>query len=221
MSFAEISALAGIKGNISDEHKKDIVNMMSNVYSDLTLEEVYKAFELERHGVYDVKTEHFQSFNADYISQVLKKYKQWRQFTKIQHNIVPEQNTQTENIVTIEEQFKIMNQAIIRIYDEFLESGEISIPCTHVFDELYSRKMFPPETEYQKKYVIAKFQLEKELKAEKSTNRQDRMKIQEALSALDLTNNEKVLSRAKQLVLKDFFTYLKSINTNIRELISD
>ena len=59
------------------------------------------------------------------------------------------------------------------------------------------------------------------MKAEKVTNRQDRLKIQEVLSNLDSANNEKVLSRAKQLVLKDFFTYLKSINTNIRELISD
>lgn len=221
MSFAEISALAGIKGNISDEHKRDIINMMSNVYCDLTLEEVYKAFELERHSVYDEKTEHFQAFNAEYISTILKKYKKWRQFTKIQHNIVPTQNIEPEKIISIEEQFEIMSNAIIRLYDEFLESGEISIPCTHVFDELYSRKYFPSDTEYQKKYAIAKFQLERELKAEKATNRQDKLKIQEVIQKLDSTNNEKVLSRAKQLVLKDYFTYLKSISTHIKELIQN
>jgi hypothetical protein len=219
--WSKVCALSGIKLDIDQFIAEDISRMIINLYSDLTIEEIYKAFELERHGAFESKTEHFQLFNAEYVSAVLKKYKQWKQFTKIQHNIGPENNSEQQHTITIEEQFKIMNNAIIRIYDEFIESGEVSIPCNHVFDELYSRKIFPPNTEYQKKYAIAKFQLEKELKAEKITNRQDRLKIQEVLSNLDSANNEKVLSRAKQLVLKDYFTYLKSINTNIRELISD
>lgn len=217
--WSKVCALSGIKLDIDQFIAEDISRMIINLYSDFTIEEIYKAFELERHGAFDSKTEHFQLFNAEYVSAVLKKYKQWRQFTKIQHNITPEYNSENQKSISSEEEFEVMNKAIIRLYDEFLESGEISIPCVHVFDELYIRKMFPDDTDYKKKYAIAKFQLEKELKAEKTTNRQDRLKIQEVILNLDSDKNEKVLSRAKQLVLKDYFTYLKSISTHVKELL--
>lgn len=217
--WSKVCALSGIKMDIDQFIAEDISRMILSTYSDLTIEEIYKAFELERHGAFDTKTEHFQFFSAEYVSSVLKKYKQWRQFTKIQHNITPDQNSETPKTISPEEQYEIMNKAIIRLYDEFLQSEEVSIPCGHVFDELYSRKLFPEGTDYKGKYAIAKFQLEKELKAEKSSNRQDRLKIKEVISNLDSDKNEKVLSRAKQLVLKDFFIYLKSISTHVKELL--
>lgn len=219
LAFAEISVYAGIKDPIQDIHKKDIIRMILMVYSDLTLEEIYKAFELERYGAYGDKTEHFQLFNADYISKVLQKYKKWRQDVKIQHNISADQKS-IEPKLTPEQEKEIMDKAIIRLYEEFLVSGEISIPCTHVFDELYHRQLFSKDTNYVRKYSIAKFQLEKELKAEKSQNYQDRLKIQEFIDNLNSNNNEKVISRAKQLVLKDYFTHLKSINQSISELLA-
>lgn len=216
--WSKVCTLGGLKNEVDPFMVEDVNRMILSVYSDLTLEEIYKAFELERHGTYSEKTDHFQLFSAEYVSTIIKKYKSWRQTTKLQHNITPE-STSKEPIITPEEQKIIMNGAICRLYDEFLVSGEISIPCQHVFDELYERKLFPEDTEYKKKYSIAKFQLEKELKAEKSVNRQERLKIQEALDNLNSEKNEKVLARAKQLVLKDYFTYLKSINQSIKELL--
>jgi len=123
--WSKICALSGIKLDIDQFIAEDISRMIINLYSDLTIEEIYKAFELERHGAFETKTEHFQLFNAEYVSAVLKKYKQWKQFTKIQHNIGPENNSEQQHTITIEEQFKIMNNAIIRIYDEFMEYGEV------------------------------------------------------------------------------------------------
>lgn len=216
--WSKICALSGIRTEVDSFVVEDMSKMINNVYSELSVEEIYKAFELERHGVYESRTEHFQLFSAEYISSILKKYKIWKIEMLRRHYIKPPEIENTKTI-SIEEQYEIMNKAIIRLYDEFLESEEISIPCIHVFDELYLRKIFPPDTDYKGKYAIAKFQLEKELKAEKSTNRQDRLKIQEVISNLDSDKNEKVLSRAKQLVLKDYFVYLKSISTHVKELL--
>lgn len=216
--WSKICALSGIRTEVDSFVVEDMSKMINNVYSELSVEEIYKAFELERHGVYESRTEHFQLFSAEYISSILKKYKIWKIEMLRRHYIKPPEIENTKTI-SIEEQYEIMNKAIIRLYDEFLESEEISIPCIHVFDELYLRKIFPPDTDYKGKYAIAKFQLEKELKADKSTNRQDRLKIQEVISNLDSDKNEKVLSRAKQLVLKDYFVYLKSISTHVKELL--
>ena len=216
--WSKICTLGGLKNEIDPFMAEDVNRMILSLYSDLTLEEIYKAFELERHGAYVDKTDHFQLFSAEYVSTILKKYKSWRQTTKIQHNITADQKLE-EPKITPEEETEIMNTAICRLFDEFLVSGEVSIPCVHVFDELYERKLFPQDTDYPRKYSIAKFQLEKELKSEKSANRQERLKIQETIDNLNSDSNEKVLARAKQLVLKDYFTYLKSINQAIKELI--
>jgi len=216
--WSKVCTLGGLKNEVDPFMVEDVNRMILSMYSDLTLEEIYKAFELERHGAYSEKTDHFQLFSAEYVSTIIKKYKSWRQTTKIQHNITSGETIEKPTI-TPEEQKQIMDNGICRLYEEFLVSGEISIPCVHIFDELYARKLFPEDTDYPRKFSIAKFQLEKELKSEKSSNRQDRNKIQEALNSLNSSNNEKVLARAKQLVLKDYFTYLKSINQSIKELL--
>lgn len=217
--WSKVVTLGGLKNEIDPFMAEDVNRMILSLYSDLTLEEIYKAFELERHGAYSEKTEHFQLFNAEWVSSVLKKYRIWKTTARIQYNI---SNSPIEEKPTItpEEQRELMDKAIIRLYNEFLESGEVSIPCGHVFDELYERKLFPEDTDYKKKYSIARFQLEKEFKSEKSLNRQERNKIEEAIKGLAEPNNEKALSRAKQLVLKDYFTHLKSINMSINEILN-
>lgn len=220
LAFAEICAYAGIKFEISEPDKKDIHRMILMVYSDLTLEEIYKAFELERYGLYGVKTEHYQQFNADYVSNVLQKFKKWRQEARMQHNISADQKSEPKVELSEQEKRDLMDKAIIRSFDEYLANSEISIPCGHIFDELYERKMFPENTDYQKKYQIAKFQIEKELKSEKSPHRQERLKIKEAIESLGNTNNEKVLARAKMLVLKEYFDSLKEINAHVKEFIN-
>jgi len=52
LMFFEISVFCGIKNQITDENKRDIIKMILSVYNDLTVEEIYKAFELERYGTY-------------------------------------------------------------------------------------------------------------------------------------------------------------------------
>lgn len=218
--WSKICALSGIRTEIDSFVVEDISKMITNVYTELSVEEIYKAFELERHGVYESRTDHFQLFSAEYVSSVLKKYRTWKQEMLRRHYIkAPEK--ETLKTITIEEQFKIMNNAIIRLYNEYLETGVISIPCGHVFDEMYLRKLFKEDMDYAKFFSLAKDHVEFDIKTEKLLGGSDKNKIKEALDSLKDPKNEKVLSRAKQLVLKEQFDYLKAINTNIRELISD
>jgi hypothetical protein len=217
--WSRVCTLGGIKNEIDPFMVEDINRMIFSMYSDLTIEEIYKAFELERHGMYEQKTDHFQLFSAEYVSNILKKYKHWKSTTRMQHNISADQPKVEENSFSDQQKKEIMDNAIVRSFDEFLVNSEISIPCVHIFDELYERKMFVPVPNYQKTYSIAKFQLERELKSEKSANRQERIKIKEILDNLESENNGNVLSRAKMLVLKDYFSYLKTNNTHIREFI--
>jgi hypothetical protein len=217
--WSKVCTLGGIKNEIDPFMVEDVNKMIFSLFTDLTIEEIYKAFELERYGAYEQKTDHFQLFSAEYVSAVLKKYKSWKSTTRMQHNISVEESKNIELTLTLEQEREIMDKAIIRSFNEYLENSEISIPCLHIFDELYKRNMFVPKPNYEKLYSIAKFQIEKEFKDEKSTNRQERMKIQEVLDNLESDSNGKVLARAKMLVLKEYFDYLKLNNTHVKEFI--
>ena len=70
----KICALSGIKSVIDDFTKKDIINMIFTRFKHFSTADIWKAFELERYGAYESKTDHFQLFDTNYISEVLKKY---------------------------------------------------------------------------------------------------------------------------------------------------
>lgn len=88
--FIKLNTLAGIKQNITEQDMTDIKNLVFMYFKGLSVVEIYKAFELERFGLYDNKTDHFQLFNATYVSEVLKKYQKWKQDKKIEWNITKE-----------------------------------------------------------------------------------------------------------------------------------
>lgn len=217
--WSKICVLSGLKTEIDPFMAEDVNRMIFSLYSDLTLEEIYKAFELERHGAYEEKTEHYQLFNAEWVSSILKKYRSWKTTARIQYNISNSPIAE-ETKLSPEQEDEALQKATIRLYNEFCETDEVSIPCFHVFDFLYGRKLFPANVDYQKKYAIAKFQIEKELKGEKSLNRQERNKIEETLKEIQEKKNPKVLLRAKQLVLKDYFTDLKEMSMSMEEILN-
>lgn len=209
----------GIK-TIDLPNKQDISRMILSSYSDLTIEEIYKAFELERYGSYEDKTEHFQLFNSEYVAAILKKYRKWKQDTKIHHNISPPQKLPE---ITDSQKKEIVDNGIIRVFNEFKETGEMPEPCSHIFDELYERKIIrdgqtPGEQAYyQRKYSEAAVQIERELKSENTGSLQELRTIKEELDKIGQNNSDKVILRIKKLILIDLFTRLIDSNTHIIE----
>jgi hypothetical protein len=221
-AFAEISVFSGIKNEILEENKKDILKMILNFYTDLSIEEIYKAFELERYGTYEDRTEHFQLFNAEYVSKVLKKYKNWKQNTKIQHNISASSvgNPKTEQTPVLDQK-TIMDSAIKRHYQEFLKNKEVSIPCSYIFDEIYERRLFDEKTDYPIYLKIAKREIAAELKSKPVVNKKESNDIKEVLDSIENNNqNEKVLAYAKKLVLEDYFTHLRDSGIDIEDVLN-
>lgn len=227
VTWLKICMLSGLKENQNHEVWQDITNLIFNFHSDLTLEEIWKAFELERFREYSEKTEHYQFFNSEYVSAVLKKYRVWKQNTKIQHNIT---KPLTENLLpekTDSEKTEILNNGIIRVFNRFKEINSIDEPCSHLYDEVVRRGFItgavgPKSTAYyDKKKDEAKSLLEKEMKEELSkSNKTQRRQIQESLEQLQNNNyNSKLINRTKKLVLEDYFKKLISENIDLEKLL--
>lgn len=227
--ITQTSALMQIKNPIDNFIKQDIVNMLGGHWSNLSIEELIKAFELERFGAYEDKTEHYQLFDCSYIAQILKKYQRWSREKKIELNIT-NQNLMEENKISESDQFEIMTNAINEKYKYFLETGKIEEPVIHIFKELIERgfiKMPNKETPelyayYDRKLQQAKNQIIQEYE---NTTEPDKFKRKELKSILaSILNNDynldaksKIENRAKKLVLLQFFN--KQKDNNIQKII--
>jgi len=215
--LVKIAALAGIKDAIDDFNKHDILKMIFTSFSDLTIEEIYKAFELERYSQYEIKTEHFQLFNAEYISTILKKYKQWRLNIKILHNLSASTEVKVSE-VDQEAIDKILINGIIDRYEHYIETKEMTTPFSHLFDYLYEKNILKKpitpalESYYAKVNKRAEEQIREELVNRKAITLEEKRDFARQFNNVINKKSNAVLNRAKLIVLQDFFNdvYLNS-----------
>lgn len=74
----KVSNLSGLKGSLDPINLMDIVQMILTTCKTLSVEELYKAFQMERYSLYELKTDHYGLFNSEYVGQIIKKYKEWK-----------------------------------------------------------------------------------------------------------------------------------------------
>lgn len=222
-ALTKICALAAIKAHVSPFDAEDITKMILSTYADLTLEEIYKAFELERYGVHEVKTEHYGLFNAEYCAAILKKYRSWKTITRHQHNISPSQALPELSETAKEE---IAKKGVIRVFEEFKTTDAINDPVVWIFDRLYNLQIIPgpttPELQdwYHRKYNQAHAQLTKEIKSRQATiNPVEKRINQEELENISKEGSLKVISHAKKIILTDYFRKLIKEGKHISDIL--
>ena len=215
VTWLKICMLCGIKQNQSSEVWQDITNLIFSYYSDLTVEEIFKAFELERFGEYPERTEHYQFFNSEYVSAVLKKYKVWKNNTKIQHNITKPENIALLPSISDSQKEEILIKGIVRVFSEYKQTKILPEPNTHIFDELLSRGLIlganTPKLEkyYADKMEEAKLELKKELEADKATaNFIQRKTIAREIEQILQGGSNRIIVKTKKIVLKEYFDKL-------------
>lgn len=222
--LVKIAALAGIKDAIDDFNKSDIMKMVFTSFSDLSIEEVHKAFSLERYSQYEVKTEHFQLFNAEYVSTILKKYKQWRLNVKIQHNLTAEKDTDT-NKIDQEAIDKILIQGIVERYNHYIATKEMTTPFAHLFDWLFEKQIIKnPTTPALENYFVkansrAKEQIREELANKRAITKDEKRDFAKQFNDVLNGTSNAVLIRAKRIVLQDFFNNIFLNGKDIKEIL--
>ena len=120
--FIKINTLAGIKHNITEQDMADIKNLVFLYFKGLSLADIYKAFELERYGMYSEKTDHFQLFNSEYVSKVLHKYQKWKQEKKIELNITKNSVALLPEMSEVQKK-KIHYDSLCATYDRIKSDG--------------------------------------------------------------------------------------------------
>ena len=215
LMITKISALAGINNEIDIATKSDLLRFIKTRCTDITLEEIYKAFELERYNEYPEKSNHFQLFGTEYFSEVIKKYRVWKTQLKIQKNITREDNTLLLNSISDNQKEEILINGIIRVFNEYKQTKILPEPNAHIFDELLSRGLIlganTPKLEkyYADKMEQAKLEIKKELEVDKtSAGYIQRKNIAREIELILQGNSNKIIVKTKKIVLKEYFDKL-------------
>lgn len=145
MMLTKILALSGIKGEVGEINVKDINRFILTSCNDLTLEDLYKAFELERYLVYSEKTQHYNLFDTNYFVAVIRKYKAWKVNELKTLNI---QIDQKEVEISEEDKIQTRNDYLKVVFDEINQKG-ISSESYHLYKELEVKINASDETKKQ------------------------------------------------------------------------
>jgi len=209
LMLIKIGTLSGIKNEIDFIIGQDILKMIFSTYGELTIEELYKAFELERYGSFEDKTEHFQLFNADYIAKILKKYKAWKQNIK-QHHDITSDALKLEAITESQKETMVQN-GVNRAYEQYKSIKTIEDPSEYIFDFLIEKGKIknnsnPKILEYYQKHLQkAKQQLERETSQKTSSSKTERYQIKIDLEEIVAGYSSKIIIRAKKNILAEYF----------------
>lgn len=198
--LVKVIYLLGIKNPVSDIDKQDISEMILMAFKQLSLDEVDYAFKLERYGIYDSKTSHFQQFNANYVSEILNKYLNWKK-NKLKNNNLNEKEN-INMVIDEEENKKIMDGACERLKNEIKEQGFISSAYVHVYNYLNNIKKLPTDDNY-KSNILKKAKI---IAINEVKSRDDRRGTKKLIQNIkDGFERNKVAIIAKRLVLEDYF----------------
>ena len=111
------------------------------------------------------------------------------------------------NISDEENEF-IMIEAIDRIQKEVLQTNDISMPCTHIYDYLFKLGKLPKHSkEFKLRYLKeAKLRLKSVEATKASSDYSIHVKLKITLEKIDKDNHNGIIPMVKKLILIDYFT---------------
>ena len=211
--FTRIAVLVGVKGQIDPLQKQEIWNVVFSRFSELSFQDIHKAFQMDRSGEFNTVTDHFQFFDVSYVSTVLNKYIEWKRKTQIEHNIIISEKA-TEKMITEEEKEFRTRRWLISGFQEYKDTGALPVLAVPLYDALYTLGMLTP---YYATYTDEKRATMLEAATERAKNQMnatENRKEYALLKALYQTMKSgaqdtegKILSIKKEVALQDYYDW--------------
>jgi len=215
MIFTKVCNLIGLKDPISNNNKIDIVEMIISRFKGLSLEEIDYAFRIDRYGDHGEPTPHYQLFNAEYVSTVLGKYKNW--LRKIRENNNLPISKPTEEIAITEDKKAMRNlNGIIECFEKYSTTSCIPAGNIYVYGLLHERELFPKHTKRFRELIKRKAN-RKRYKSRENSNT-DRKSLKSILLQIqNKQNNQTVL--CKEIILETYFRKLIAQGKTISDVL--
>ena len=127
----------------------------------MALEELHKAFQLERYGELGEATAHYNLINAPYIAQVLTKYVSWLRKTRQNHPHLSLERTPREETPPAPPSRERIEALAHQMQQQYLQTGQMPLFCSWLFDAMRQVGMLPDFSPEEKKLLQARYQKER------------------------------------------------------------
>lgn len=208
--FTKIPNLAGIKEGIPQINKDEIKEMILLRFKGLSLEEIDFAFKLERFGVYKDRTEHYQMFDASYVSEILNKYSKWRLETRQVNNIDFHKKMESKELSEQDKAVLVIN-GIIEAFEVYKNTGRIESGKSWIYDYYHEKRLLPFHNKVFREKIKRKA-IKNLYKRQQATGDRD---LKSTLKEIQ-NGSDRFKTECKYIVLKMFFGKLIAQKTDIR-----
>lgn len=199
-----IDKLLSLTGETSAERLEMLLPTIKEVTVNFTELELYKAFELYAKGELDIEP------IDNYITviqfhKVINSYKKWR---SVKIKTAGSKHLLTEMTeINAEASIQIMEKAVARTKQEYIDTGKITGICHHVFDYLQKEgRLNVTNIEKKEAYKKAKkIELEKEKNRKVRTLKEHRTKKAIIDELINNNKNVRIINRAKKILLKEYY----------------
>lgn len=234
-AFRYIFTLIGLKAeNIpSDLQKAVLINYVRTELGSFTPDELCLAFRLAVSKRLDVEINHFQNFNAIYLSEVLEAYRRQRSAALIEYNReMKKLQSESENEVSPERKLSLfweyIDTVVLKLWDEYVQTNKIDFRhyrVASIFDIFENQFCFIALTKDEKIEIkkraeqSAKNQLEQPVETLEKIReiRHIKQTIESGMNHIGF--EQMIVTKCKEIAIRDFFSKLKSSGNDLRKMI--
>jgi len=236
MVLRYVFTLIGLKAeNIPNEIQKSVlINYIQNDLKQYSVDDIKIAFHLLLKNELDCDPNHYQSFSALYLSNVMNAYQKHRmeairEFQKQQNEM---NQKQLENELTDQEKLerhqRFVRNCIIQPFKFYLKTDQITfgmIPHSVIYESL-TEKLNVFKLSDSDKNTIHKMAIEQiEQESKKiAFNPADNKKLQDVrdlikLKGIEVAMKNEILSRCHKIAVNKFFESCKNNNVDLESII--
>ena len=209
MILVKASNLCGLKGEIDNINKQDITNYFIRYQKNLSLEEIDYAFQLERYNLLPPKSNHYQLFNVEYVSEIISKFKALKSDIRFKHDLpisLPE--PKEKDNISDEDKELIVIQGVLSDFENYKQNSKIEDGRPYVYDYLYEIGAFPKHDEPFRKGILerAKAEYLEDLERDKK-NSSNLKRVKHINQIINQVTQDKhpLKTKSKQIILRDFY----------------
>lgn len=201
--------------------KREMVEMILSEFKRLSLNELYYAFKLERYGKFGQPTLSYGRFDTLYVSQVLRKYKEWKQEYRKKNNLpIGKINQNSSQEISDSEKKSLLINGVLECYDHYIETYMIPTGKAYVYDLLYDMDLLPKDADSKNRaYQEAKDVIRMNLEQMDRTSFKDRNEYKNILMELESRKSDIVVREAKNIIVGKYFR--KTKREKLEQILTD
>lgn len=231
-----VFTLLGIRAeNIPNELQKSVlINYIKNDLKQYSVDDIKIAFHLLLKNELECESNHYQSFSALYLSNVMNAYNKHRievirEFQKQQNEMKQQQiENELSEHEKLERHQRFVRNCIIQPFKFYLKTGEITfglIPCSVIYESLTTKlnvfKLSDHDTQII--YKMAVEQIDQESK-KIAFNPADNKKLQDIRDlikskGIETAMKNEIIGRCHQIAIHKFFESCKTNNVDLESII--